>query len=182
MVHACTHTLPPYSQLARNKHTCIHTHTLVHTHLYTVLCTHTLTHPDPEEHQGVLQGHSDAIWDLAVHHKSGLLLSCSADGSVRLWNHTLTSPQVKQFDAEPGIMYCIAGDFVGERFRKYRGVATIHESFFTWEFLCIRVWGNREMIQFANSPKFLVSCMVCVALLHIFICCVCVQATGVRRQ
>ena len=61
-----------------------------------------LSNSDPEEHRGVLQGHSDAVWDLAVHPKSGLLLSCGADGSVRLWNHTLTSPQVKLFETEPG--------------------------------------------------------------------------------
>ena len=67
------------------------------------LSTHTHTHTDPEIHRGVLQGHTDAIWDLAVHAKTGLLLSCAADGTCRLWNHTLTSPQIKLFQAEPGM-------------------------------------------------------------------------------
>ena len=79
---------------------CTHTHTRTHTHTHThTTCTHT----DPDVHRGVLQGHSDAIWDLAVHSKLGLLLSCAADGTCRLWNHTQTSPQVKLFQAEPGI-------------------------------------------------------------------------------
>ncbi len=57
---------------------------------------------DPSVHQGVLQGHSDAIWDLAIHPTTGLLLSCAADGTCRLWNHQLTSPQIKLFQAESG--------------------------------------------------------------------------------
>lgn len=67
---------------------------------------------DPEEHRGVLQGHSDAIWDMAVHPKTGLILSCSADGTVRLWNHTLTSPQVKLFEAEESYRCPTSIDFL----------------------------------------------------------------------
>jgi striatin 1/3/4 len=67
---------------------------------------------DPEEHRGVLQGHTDAIWDLAVHPKTSLILSCAADGTVRLWNHTLTSPLVKLLDAEPGYRCPTSVDFL----------------------------------------------------------------------
>lgn len=67
---------------------------------------------DPEIHRGVLQGHTDAIWDLAVHPKSGLLLSCAADGTCRLWNHTLTSPQLKLFQAESGYRCPTSVDFL----------------------------------------------------------------------
>ena len=67
---------------------------------------------DPGIHNGVLLGHTDAIWGLSVHPKSGLLLSCAADGSCRLWNHTITSPQLKLIEAESGLvhsaaLYCI---------------------------------------------------------------------------
>jgi len=55
---------------------------------------------DPEIHQGVLTGHRDAVWDLAIHPTTGLLLSCGADGSCRLWNHTQSSPMVQEFVAE----------------------------------------------------------------------------------
>ena len=77
---------------------------LVLTHLTHLTHTHTLTHThiDPEVHRGVLQGHTDAIWGLAVH-SNGLLLSCGADGTCRLWNHQLTSPQVKLFRPEQGV-------------------------------------------------------------------------------
>ena len=55
---------------------------------------------DPEIHQGVLTGHRDAVWDLSVHPTTGLLLSCAADGSCRLWNHTQSSPLVREFVSE----------------------------------------------------------------------------------
>eukprot|EP01090_Pellita_catalonica_P019483 TRINITY_DN665_c0_g1_i2.p1 TRINITY_DN665_c0_g1~~TRINITY_DN665_c0_g1_i2.p1 ORF type:complete len:613 (-),score=100.28 TRINITY_DN665_c0_g1_i2:50-1888(-) len=36
--------------------------------------------------EGVLMGHSESIWDLSLHSRSPMLLSSSADASVRLWN------------------------------------------------------------------------------------------------
>ena len=55
---------------------------------------------DPDIHQGVLQGHTDVVWDLAVHPTTGFVLSCGADGSCRLWNHHQTSPQIREFRTE----------------------------------------------------------------------------------
>lgn len=55
---------------------------------------------DAEVHQGVLIGHTNAVWDLAVHSSTGFLLSCASDGSCRLWNHRQTSPQVGEFRTE----------------------------------------------------------------------------------
>ncbi|XP_069738629.1 striatin-4, partial [Phaenicophaeus curvirostris] len=40
---------------------------------------------DPGVQRGVLSGHSDAVWALALAAAGDLLASCSADGSVRLW-------------------------------------------------------------------------------------------------
>ncbi|XP_022248720.1 striatin-3-like isoform X4 [Limulus polyphemus] len=45
---------------------------------------------DPGVITSTLKGHSDAVWGLSVHSSKLHLLSCSADGTVRLW-----SPQVK---------------------------------------------------------------------------------------
>eukprot|EP00005_Dracoamoeba_jomungandri_P011963 CAMPEP_0174275030 /NCGR_PEP_ID=MMETSP0439-20130205/59607_1 /TAXON_ID=0 /ORGANISM="Stereomyxa ramosa, Strain Chinc5" /LENGTH=632 /DNA_ID=CAMNT_0015367103 /DNA_START=46 /DNA_END=1944 /DNA_ORIENTATION=+ len=36
---------------------------------------------------GVLQGHSDCIWDLSVHSTRDLILSSSSDGTVKLWDY-----------------------------------------------------------------------------------------------
>lgn len=55
---------------------------------------------DPDLHQGVLTGHSDTVWGLAVHNTTGLLLSCGGDGTCRLWDHHQTSPQVQCFQTE----------------------------------------------------------------------------------
>ena len=35
-----------------------------------------------------LEGHKDAVWGISVHHNRSELLSCSADGSVKLWSPT----------------------------------------------------------------------------------------------
>lgn len=57
-------------------------------------------HADPNTHHGVLAGHKDAVWDLGVHPTTGYLLSCSADGSCRLWNHHQVNPLVREFLTE----------------------------------------------------------------------------------
>ncbi len=57
--------------------------------------------PDSKIHQGVLFGHTDAVWDLCVHPVTGYLLSSAADGSCRLWNHHQTSAQIREFRTEP---------------------------------------------------------------------------------
>lgn len=43
----------------------------------------------------VLEGHTDAIWQLVLSRQK--LLSCSADGSVRLWDPNLTEPLQSTF-------------------------------------------------------------------------------------
>ncbi|XP_050533701.1 striatin-3 isoform X2 [Daktulosphaira vitifoliae] len=35
-----------------------------------------------------LEGHEDAVWGLSVHHKRSEILSCSSDGTVKLWSPT----------------------------------------------------------------------------------------------
>ncbi|MEQ2216912.1 hypothetical protein XENOCAPTIV_025132 [Xenoophorus captivus] len=50
--------------------------------------------------RGALCGHTDSVWGLvysSVHHR---LLSCSADGSVRLWNAADISPALAVFNED----------------------------------------------------------------------------------
>jgi len=54
----------------------------------------------------VLDGHKDSVWGLAysaAHHR---LASCSADGSVRIWDPQGSSPCLSVFNKEKG-MYLI---------------------------------------------------------------------------
>lgn len=41
---------------------------------------------EPNVLAGTLIAHTDAVWDLAYSGIKNHLLSCSADGSIRLWN------------------------------------------------------------------------------------------------
>ena len=50
----------------------------------------------------MLHGHDDAIWGLCVHSASGLLASCSADTTVKLWDAQLTEPLVRTIHPEQG--------------------------------------------------------------------------------
>lgn len=41
---------------------------------------------DPGVLSGVLEGHGDAVWGLAFNATGDRLASCSADGTVRIWD------------------------------------------------------------------------------------------------
>ena len=49
-----------------------------------------------------LTGHTNAVWDLAIHHQQNHLLSCSADGTCRLWNPIVKVPIVNTYSASKG--------------------------------------------------------------------------------
>lgn len=42
--------------------------------------------PDPSVLSHVLEGHGDAVWGLAFSPTSQRLASCSADGTIRIWD------------------------------------------------------------------------------------------------
>lgn len=48
--------------------------------------------PDPSVLSHVLEGHGDAVWGLAFNPISHRLASCSADGTVRIWDPSSSSP------------------------------------------------------------------------------------------
>ncbi|KAI5710277.1 hypothetical protein M8J75_007225 [Diaphorina citri] len=48
---------------------------------------------DPGVHSGCLEGHTDAVWGLTIHSQCLQLLSCSADGTVKLWSPAAQSPR-----------------------------------------------------------------------------------------
>ncbi|ELT95266.1 hypothetical protein CAPTEDRAFT_227918 [Capitella teleta] len=55
---------------------------------------------DPSVICDTLVAHTDAVWDLAMHSAKMHLLSCSADGTVRLWNPGTKSPLLNTFRTE----------------------------------------------------------------------------------
>ena len=44
--------------------------------------------------------HTDAVWDLAYQIETDQLLSCSADGTCKLWNPSIKSPLVQSYACE----------------------------------------------------------------------------------
>ncbi|GAA6066498.1 striatin-like isoform X1, partial [Tachysurus ichikawai] len=48
--------------------------------------------------RGALSGHTDAVWGLVHSSAHQRLLSCSADGTVRLWNASNTEPAIAVFN------------------------------------------------------------------------------------
>ena len=57
---------------------------------------------DADVNQGILEGHTDSVWNLVVHPSSGLLLSSSADGICRLWDPLQSSHKLRDFTAPEG--------------------------------------------------------------------------------
>ncbi|KAM6972780.1 LOW QUALITY PROTEIN: striatin [Aplochiton taeniatus] len=49
-------------------------------------------------HRGTFCGHTDSVWGLAYSSAHRRLLSCSADGTVRLWNGANTTPALAVFN------------------------------------------------------------------------------------
>ncbi|XP_040189509.1 striatin-3 isoform X6 [Rana temporaria] len=68
---------------------------------------------DPSVLAGTLAGHTDAVWGLSHSGIKDSLLSCSADGTVRLWNPPESKPCVGTYNGnkEHGIPTSV--DFVG---------------------------------------------------------------------
>lgn len=60
-------------------------------------------HIDPSVLRGPLLGHTDAVWGLAYSAAHQRLLSCSADGTLRLWNTAEAAPALTVFNDNQGI-------------------------------------------------------------------------------
>ncbi|XP_046805461.1 striatin-3 isoform X2 [Lucilia cuprina] len=52
---------------------------------------------DPSVHSGTLEGHTDAVWGLATMHSN--IVSCSADGTVKLWSPYTKEPLLRTYTA-----------------------------------------------------------------------------------
>ncbi|KAI1895621.1 hypothetical protein AGOR_G00108120 [Albula goreensis] len=68
---------------------------------------------DPGVLAGTLLGHTDAVWGLAYSGIKNRLLSCSADGTVRLWNPPEKSPCIATYNADKVHGIPTAVDFNG---------------------------------------------------------------------
>ncbi|XP_023133785.1 striatin isoform X2 [Amphiprion ocellaris] len=53
---------------------------------------------DPSVLRGALSGHTDSVWGLVYSSAHQRLLSCSADGTVRLWDANTTAPALAVFN------------------------------------------------------------------------------------
>lgn len=60
---------------------------------------------DPSVLRGPLLGHTDAVWGLAYSAAHQRLLSCSADGTLRLWNTTEVAPALSVFNDNQGTYF-----------------------------------------------------------------------------
>lgn len=66
---------------------------------------------DPGIENSVLAGHEDSVWGLtysAAHHR---LASCSADGTIRIWDPQNSAPCLSVFNKERGRHLCTACSF-----------------------------------------------------------------------
>uniref|UniRef100_A0A4W5N7J7 Striatin-3 n=1 Tax=Hucho hucho TaxID=62062 RepID=A0A4W5N7J7_9TELE len=68
---------------------------------------------DPSVLAGTWLGHTDAVWGLAYSGIKNRLLSCSADGTVKLWNPQEKNPCVSTYNAEKEHGIPTAVDFNG---------------------------------------------------------------------
>ncbi|XP_076360527.1 striatin-3-like isoform X9 [Tachypleus tridentatus] len=67
---------------------------------------------DPGILTTTLKGHSDAVWGLSIHSSKLQLLSCSADGTVRLWSPQIKAPLLHTYHAEKDDGHPASADFV----------------------------------------------------------------------
>lgn len=56
---------------------------------------------EPDVLNTTLDGHTDAVWGLSVNHQQLQLLSCAADGFVKLWSPQSKIPLLNSFVSEP---------------------------------------------------------------------------------
>ena len=85
----------------------------------------------------VLTGHTNAVWDLAVHNQQNYLLSCSADGSCRIWNPTIKMSLINTYPATKGKVW---DDMVGKMWMLY-GICHIYTIYLWYGTLCCIWYG-----------------------------------------
>ncbi|XP_078418980.1 striatin-3 isoform X4 [Cetorhinus maximus] len=68
---------------------------------------------DPNVISSTLVAHTDAVWGLSFSGIKNRLLSCSADGTIRLWNPTDKSPCLSTYNVEGDNGIPTSVDFVG---------------------------------------------------------------------
>jgi len=69
---------------------------------------------DPDVLAQTMSEHTDAVWGLAFHTQKTRLLSCSTDGTVKLWSPGSKSPLLQSYAADPAMGLPSSVDFVHE--------------------------------------------------------------------
>lgn len=67
---------------------------------------------DPSVLRGAFVGHTDAVWGLVYSGAHQRLLSCSADGTIRLWKATEIAPALNIFNDNQGTENCPTPKFM----------------------------------------------------------------------
>lgn len=89
----------------------------------------TFVFPEPNVLAGTLVAHTDAVWGLAYSGVKNHLLSCSADGTIRLWNPPEKMPCICTYNGEKG-------------------------KFFSWEILVLKICYETSDEVLGLSPFF----------------------------
>lgn len=113
-------------------------------------------HADPSMLRGALCGHTDSVWGLVYSSAHQRLLSCSADGTVRLWDANTTSPALAVLNEDKSSHSELVSWFVFCFFFFLLGIC------FGWmanmnvpSFLCTRTWSSllsRPGVQRTGPP------------------------------
>lgn len=83
-------------------------HLMVHVHVISVCTMFILFNVgiifvlDSKVLQDTMVAHTNAVWGLSIHNTKSQLLSCSADGTVRLWSPGTKSPLLNTFTVDSG--------------------------------------------------------------------------------
>ena len=57
---------------------------------------------EPSVLKRTLSDHTDSVHGLSLHSQKSQLLSCSADGTVKLWDASAKTPLLQSYVSEPG--------------------------------------------------------------------------------
>ncbi|XP_055375621.1 striatin-3 isoform X2 [Condylostylus longicornis] len=73
---------------------------------------------DPSVLKTTFEGHTDAVWGLSVDHSKGNIVSCSADGTVKLWSPTTKVPLLQTYTASEADGIPTSVDFVRDELNR----------------------------------------------------------------
>lgn len=109
---------------------------------------------DPSVLRGAFVGHTDAVWGLVYSGTHQRLLSCSADGTVRLWKATEVAPALNVFNDNQGTEFSTENT----KYSNWNKIQVRHSEVLLWrsfenEFSLLPYGGRKS--HFKNIRGFL---------------------------